>query len=241
MQTSFGVSSKIPSNTPLKNGYTIYDWVMRQKGFPDFWGRQISGENAVTKNELEFLKEKNCPVCLLFDDFTEAQISGNNGTKDGDRAADAAKALGVPRGVGIVIYADINPEWSINHNWMLGFAASVVNAGYCVGFIGNTDSSKNFNFDRQSSHYVQSVRFRKHLAASFGATEPKVEGEVKAWKPYCPSGINTEDIDLWRCGTVTFDLLTVDTVLAKDEEVLKKFWNLNQKGKLLWTKSSIII
>lgn len=25
------------------------------------------------------------------------------------------------------------------------------------GFIGNTDSSKNFNFDRQCSHYVQAT------------------------------------------------------------------------------------
>lgn len=229
MKTIFGASSEIPSNTRLKNGYTMFDWVMRQKGFPFFWGRQLTGENAVTKDELEFLKEKDCRVCLLFDDFTEAQISSNNGTNDGNRAVEAAKALGVPRGEGIVIYADINPEWSINHNWMLGFAGSVVNAGYAVGFIGNTDSSKNFNFDRQSSHYVQSIRYRKYMMASFGATEPKCSTDTEEWSPYCPSGMNTEDIDLWRCETVTFDFLSVDAVLARDKNVSEKFWGLNRK------------
>lgn len=29
--------------------------------------------------------------------------------------------------------------------------------GYTPAFIGHTDSSKNFNFDRQCSHYVQAT------------------------------------------------------------------------------------
>lgn len=226
MNTILGISSLIPSNTRLKNGYRMFDWVMRQYGFPKFWGRPITGKNAVTPDEIEFLKQNGCALCLLYNDLTETQVSSNNGYGDGQRAAEAAKAMGVPRGKGIVIYADIDPDWSINHNWMLGFADALVTYGYVAGFIGNTDSSKNFNFDRQSSHYMQSIRFRPHMKASFGATEPKNKYIPSDWSPYCPSGMEKEDIELWRFGTVTFDLLTVDTVIARDESVLDRFWNL---------------
>ena len=40
MKTVFGVSSVTPINKRLKNGYTMYEWVMRQKGFPKHKGRQ---------------------------------------------------------------------------------------------------------------------------------------------------------------------------------------------------------
>ena len=40
MKTVFGVSSVTPINKRLKNGYTMYEWVMRQKDFPKHKGRQ---------------------------------------------------------------------------------------------------------------------------------------------------------------------------------------------------------
>jgi len=229
MKTIFGIDSKIPANLKLKNGYTMYNWVMRQKGFPKFWGRQISGENAVTKEELEFLKSKNCKLLLLFDDFTEEEVSGGYDSAAALRAVDALKKLGVPKHKGIVIYADINPDWSIYHDWMLGFASELHKNGYVAGFIGNTDSAKNFNFDRQCSHYKQSLNVMTELSHTcFGATEPQVSNP-KEWAPYCPSEMGVDELSLWRHGTVTFDTIFVNSVLARDDEVLKRFWDIEIK------------
>lgn len=61
----FGVDSKFPANKQLKNGYTIYEWISRQRCFPSFWGRDLLGDNAITKSEIEFLKEKNVRLNLL--------------------------------------------------------------------------------------------------------------------------------------------------------------------------------
>ena len=50
MKTVFGVSSATPINKKLKNGYTMYDWVMRQKGFPAFCMRTLSGDTVQVEN-----------------------------------------------------------------------------------------------------------------------------------------------------------------------------------------------
>ena len=54
MKTIFGVSSATPINKKLKNGYTMYDWVKRQKCFPAFCMRTLSGEDKITPEKLSF-------------------------------------------------------------------------------------------------------------------------------------------------------------------------------------------
>ncbi|MBQ8165111.1 MAG: hypothetical protein IJZ94_04780, partial [Clostridia bacterium] len=43
----FGVDSAIPSNDILQNNITEFEWVTRNKLYPNFWGRNITGENAL--------------------------------------------------------------------------------------------------------------------------------------------------------------------------------------------------
>ena len=224
MKTVFGVSSVTPINKKLKNGYTMYEWVMRQKGFPAFCMRTLCGEDKITAEEINFLKSKNCKVGFVMRDLTEIGVSGNNGTEDALRAVEALKELNVPQNNGIAVFAEIKPEWSVNHNWMISFAQTLSANGFVPGFIGNTDSSKNFNFDRQCSHYVEATKETNGFGAVYCATEPKCENTLIEWKPYCPSALQPEDMGLWICGTTTFDLIHVDDVYAKDETVLAKMW-----------------
>ena len=224
MKTIFGVGSATPINKKLKNGYTMYDWVKRQKCFPAFCMRTLCGEDKITAEEIAFLKSKDCKIGLVVRDLTEAAVSGVNGKEDALKAVEAAKELGVPQNEGIALFAEIKPAWSVNHNWMISFAQEVCANGYLPGFIGNTDSSKNFNFDRQCSHYVQATADVNFFGAVYMATEPKCDGVPEEWAPYCPSALGTEDMHLWSCGTTTFDSLHVEDVYAKDEKVLEKLW-----------------
>ena len=224
MKTIFGVSSVTPINKKLKNGYTMYDWVKRQKCFPAFCMRTLSGENEITAEEIEFLKSKDCKIGLVIRDLTEAKVSGINGTEDAVKAVESAKELGVPQNEGIALFAEIKPEWSVNHNWMISFARAISANGYVPGFIGNTDSSMNFNFDRQCSHYLQATKDVSYFDAVFMATDPKLDSMPEKWEPYCPSALEPEDISLWTCGTTTFDYIQVEDVYAKDEKVLEKMW-----------------
>ena len=224
MKMKFGVHSATPINKKLKNGYTMYDWVMRQKGFPAFCMRTIDGDDKLTAKEIAFLKDKDCKIGLVMGNLTEAKVSTMNGTKDALAAVEAAKALGVPQGKGIALFAEIKPEWSVNHNWMISFARTVKTNGYMPGFIGNTDSSKNFNFDRQCSHFVHATKGANCFGAVYMATEPKCKKRPNAWAPYCPSALQPADISLWCCGTTTFDTIQVENIYAKDEKVLEIMW-----------------
>ncbi len=224
MKTIFGVSSATPINKKLKNGYTMYDWVKRQKCFPAFCMRTLSGEDKITAEEIEFLKGKDCKIGLVIRDLTEAKVSGINGTEDALKAVEVAKELGVPQNEGIALLAEIKPEWSVNHNWMISFAQTISANSYVPAFIGNTDSSKNFNFDRQCSHFVQATKGADCFGTLFMATEPKLDAMPEKWEPYCPSALESEDISFWSCGTTTFDFIGVEDVYAKDEKVLENMW-----------------
>lgn len=220
MKFIFGVSSNTPSNTKLSNGYTLYDWVMRQKSFPAFWSRPISGENAITKEEIAFLKDKNCKILLLFNDFTEAQISSSYGENDALRVISTLTELNIPQLNNIAIAVDVPSDWSINHNWMLSFANTLNNYGYVPAFIGNTDSSKNFNFDRQSSHYIEAFGEEKNFETLFGAKEPKVEGEVITWNPFAPSSMGPEDIKIWECKEFSYKGIVITEQYIVNKDVL---------------------
>ena len=137
----------------------------------------------------------------------------------------AAMALGVPQNEGIALFAEIQPDWSVNHNWMISYAYALFNTGYIPGFIGNTNSSINFNFGRQCSHYVQFMKDRAPGRTAYWATEPKEGGDPKVWTPYCPSKLTPEQMDLWRKGKVIpYGDMKIDKNYARDESVLQLMW-----------------
>ncbi|MBO5097011.1 MAG: hypothetical protein J6B96_01700 [Agathobacter sp.] len=224
MKTKYGINSLTPINQKLKNGYTMYDWAKRKKCFPSFCMRTLSGENKITMEEVEFLKARDCKIGLVLRDLTEVKVSRTNGTEEALLAATAAEKLGVPKNRGIALFAEIKPEWSVNHNWMISFAQTLSEKGYVPAFIGNTDSSKNFNFDRQSSHYVQATESVNHFGAVFMATEPKTDSMPEKWEPYCPSALEPEDMHLWACASTVLGEIEVEDVYAKDEKVIETMW-----------------
>lgn len=226
MSLVYGVDSRVPASTRLTNGYNLYEWVMRMSCFPSFWGRSLTGDGAITSEEIEFLKRKKCKIALIVRDLIEEIISSNNAEKDSQRVIEIAKNLGVPQEQGIALFAEIPSHWSVNHNWMIDYANNLLNSGYIPGFIGNTDSSKNFNFGRQCSHYVQATRKNDQLHAVYCSTEPKYKFEPESWAPYAPSQLLPNDIHLWQYGKIKFHSLKVNKCYARDEAVTKCFWSV---------------
>lgn len=215
----FGVRSKTRANIKLSNGYTLYEWAMRKNCPPTFWARSICGDEAVTKEELEFLKNKNCKIALLFDKLTENEVSSGNGKESAEKAVRAAKELGVPENENIAIIAVIEDSWSVYNGWMINFAQEIKDSGFEAGFIGNTDSSMNFNFDRHYSHFIEAG-----YTSICGATQPKISGEPIDWSPYAPSVIGPEDIQLWQTEDDAYKEISFSYIYAKDDDVLKSMW-----------------
>ncbi len=223
--TSFGVKTTVQSNQILSNGYDLFHWVTRKRDVPAFWMRNLTGKNAVQADEVAFLKEKNCKVGFFLHDFSERAITSVDGTADAWRAIDAAIALKVPRYMGIAIFAVIPGDWNINHNWMMSFACHLCEKGYIPGFIGNTDSSKNFSFDRECGHFIHATGDVNHYCAVYGATEPGVKSMLNGWTPFAPSDLHPSQISLWCDNeTIPFREIVSEPVYARSESVLSYFW-----------------
>lgn len=222
MKTFYGVNSNTPMNKKLKNGYTVYDWIVRQKDIPSFCLRTICGKDAITNEEIEFLKNKNCKLGIAIRNLNETTISSCHGDKEALRAIYELKSLNIVNDKKIAIFAEINPNWSINHNWMLSFAQTLSVNGYIPAFIANTDSSKNFNFDRQCSHFVNATTDVDQFGAIYCATEPKLSNKPDEWTPFCPSALESDDINLWMYGKTKIDDIFIDDVYAKNLFILDK-------------------
>ena len=58
----FGVDSEIQANDLLQNNIEEFEWVVRNKIYPNFYGRYLTGENCLTKEEIKFLHSKGCKI-----------------------------------------------------------------------------------------------------------------------------------------------------------------------------------
>ena len=69
----FGVDSRTPSDNILQNNLTEFEWASRNKLYPNFWGRNLTGENALTREEIEFLHGKGCKIAAIYTDKESKQ------------------------------------------------------------------------------------------------------------------------------------------------------------------------
>ena len=67
-----------PINRKLKNGHTMYDWIVRKKCYPAFCMRALAGEDKITAEEAEFLKSKGCKIGFVLNDLTDVTIYSNS-------------------------------------------------------------------------------------------------------------------------------------------------------------------
>lgn len=222
MKVLYGVNSKIPLNRKLKNGYTVYEWIVRQKGVPSFCFRTLCGEDGITEEEIKFLQNKNCKLGIVIRNLKEKDISSCHGDREALNAICDFESLNLKIDKKIAIFAEINKDYSINHNWMISFAQTLSMNGYVPAFIANTDSSKNFNFDRQCSHFVDATKEVGEFGAIYCATEPKISSKPEEWSPFCPSSLNVTDVDFWMCGETKIIDTLVDDIYCKNLNALDK-------------------
>lgn len=64
----FGVDSAIQANDLLQNNIEEFEWIVRNKIYPNFYGRFLTGENCLTKEEIDFLHSKGCKIAAIYAD-----------------------------------------------------------------------------------------------------------------------------------------------------------------------------
>jgi Domain of unknown function (DUF1906) len=145
----WGVDSARPANTTADDGVMIaFDAVAGRAGSaPEFWGRYIGGNYAVTAVEIQYLHGLNCRVFLTYNDTSAADVQGTAQDGKGDAASAIAAALALGAPAGMAIFADVENSWVPSADWIQGWVTGIVSDanGYLPGFYCDATPGKAFD------------------------------------------------------------------------------------------------
>ncbi len=200
----FGVDSQILSDDILQNNITLFEWAVRNKRYPNFWGRNLTGENALTKEEIDFLHSKGCKIAAIYTDAGDKQTE-EQGKILARKIDSIALELGVSAGT--AIFLEIGENEIATRDFMRGFASVMIDSGFTPGFKANTDAT--FDFDREYSRGMQTDKdiFEKCLIWAVSPSLAEYDRVTTThlihpdnWMPFAPSSITRQDIAIWQYG-----------------------------------------
>lgn len=200
----FGVDSKVEAYDVLQNNITMFEWVVKNKRFPNFWGRNINGENCLTKDEVNFIHSNGCRVAAIYA-TNEPQETEEQGLIHAKETVEIALNFGIPEDT--AIFLEINENTVVTRAYLLGYSKGLISKGYIPGFKANTDSA--YGFDREFSGGLQIDKELFDMCLVW-ATAPSLKEYERItdahlihpdnWIPYAPSGITRRDIAVWQYG-----------------------------------------
>lgn len=200
----FGVDSKIQANDLLQNNIEEFEWVVRNKVYPNFYGRYLTGENCLTRDEINFLHNKGCKIAAIYTDNSEKKTE-EQGRLLAKKIDLRTLELGIPEGT--AVFLEVGERETVTRAFMRGFAGMLIAEGFTPGFKANTDAK--FAFDREFSRGVQADKeiFDKCLVWSVAPTVEEYNGMTTThlinpdrWMPYAPSGLTRKEIAIWQYG-----------------------------------------
>ena len=227
----FGVDSKTQANDLLQNNIDQFEWTVRNKIYPNFYGRNMVGEKCLTREEIKFLHGKGCKIAAIYTSDEEKKTE-EQGTLLAKKVDIRALELGIPEGT--AIFLEIGENESVSRDFMRGYAKALMVEGYTPAFKANTDAK--FSFDREFSRGMQTDKdvFKKCLIWAIVPTVKEYDQMTTThlihpdnWKPYAPSGMKRNQIAIWQygknCHPIEDDdgtIVTFNLDLVRNEEVI---------------------
>ena len=193
---AWGVDSADPVTTAAWNA--AYGLLGR---LPQFWGRYVGGDYAVTPAEIAYLHEKHCKLLIAYNATGPSDVAGDEaaGVADANAAIAAMKALGVPAGV--YVYADVEAEWAPSTAWIEGWVATLDGSPYGPGFYCNPDSDEEFAAAYDAAYAAAPQHFAR---TRLWSSEPEPYGGSEcdqppptSWAPSTPAR-NASGTVVWQ-------------------------------------------
>ena len=199
-----GVDTVLQADDLLQNNLIHFDWVAKNKSYPNFWGRYLTGENCLTKEEIQFLHSKGCKILPVYKDFSVKETE-EQGKLHAKKIALIAMQLGIKEGT--AIFLELPETFRVTRDYLKGYALGMFSEGYVPGFKANTDAK--YIFDVEYSRGIRSDKelFKKCLIWSVSPNIKQYERTDNShfihpdyWGPFAPSGITRDDIAIWQYG-----------------------------------------
>ena len=200
----FGVDSNNSADTLLQNNLTLFEWVTRNKPNPDFWCRNIEGDNSLTKKEISYIRNIGCKIVPFYASDDE-KITEEQGATIATKIVEAALNLGISNDT--TIFLEIKDDEIVTTEYMRGYIKRMTFEGFDVGFKANTDA--HYCFDREFSRGLQNEN-QTFKACAIWSTAPHLKEYDRIttshfihpdnWATFAPSGIKRDDVLIWQYG-----------------------------------------
>ena len=227
----FGVDAQFSSDDLLQNNIDQFEWVLRNKIYPNFYGRNLNGDNRLTLSEIEYLHKKGCKIAAIYQ-TTDDQMTEAQGKACAKAVSEQASKLRIPTGT--AIFLNIDEEKPLSREFLRGYAKYLIVDGYTPGFRASTDAK--YDFDRIFSQGVRMNNqiFEKCLIWATTPTDPNYYRMTTShlihpdeWKPYAPSAIRRNEIAIWQYGYCCHpiendhgEVVTFNLDLVRNEQVI---------------------
>ena len=227
----FGVDAKTQADDLLQNNIDQFEWIVRNKVYPNFYGRNMVGENCLTREEVEFIHRKGCKVAAIYS-YSGEKITEEQGIMLAKEIDARALELGIPNGA--AIFLEIGENDVVKCDFMRGFAKMLMVAGYTPAFKANTDAKYEFDHEFSTGMLFDNEVFKKCLIWAVSPTIKEYDGIATShfihpnkWKPFAPSGLTRAEIAIWQygvnCHPIEDDdgkIVTFNLNLVRNEQVI---------------------
>lgn len=199
----FGVDSRTEASRTLQNNLTAFEWAVRNKVYPEFWGRDINGEHPISTDEIEFLHQRGCKIIAIYIPKSN-MITINDGKLEAIQAVRTANKLGIYRDS--IVFFDIE-ESVVTKDYLYGLITEMLLMEYIPGVKASTDSRYSFDSEFSMGLEEDIKVFEKCV---IWATAPRLVQYDNIttshliypdyWMPFAPTGISKNEISIWQYG-----------------------------------------
>ena len=145
----------------------MYQCVDENFGEPKIFGRYLGEIDGVSKalnqDEIKFLHDKDIKILVIYNHITEDATGFDNGVNHAEQAIELSKELEVPEGV--AIFGDIEPDFSIDSEFIEGWYDTVNDSPYEPALYGVFDEESN-------------------ILAAFEETDEEIQKNTIVWTAY---------------------------------------------------------
>lgn len=190
-------------------------------GSPKVWGRYLGDKEGVSKgltsDEVDLLHANEIKILTIWNHFTNA-TGYENGETEAEQAVQKANELGVPEGV--AIFANIEPNYEVDAEFIKGWFAGIEESEYEAGIYGIFDSeralSEAFQQAGEDEAEIAEQTYLWTAAPNVGVT---AEANAPEFNPEGPDGAN---IGGWQYG-IDASTCNIDTNLFQSD-LLDVLW-----------------
>ncbi|WP_246050077.1 glycoside hydrolase domain-containing protein [Aquibacillus sediminis] len=154
---------------------SMYECVKENFGQPSVWGRYLGTKEDVSigldQAEVELLHENDVRILVIYNHFNDAR-GYERGIEEAERAINMASELGIPNGVGL--FADIEPSYPVDHEFIQGWYDTIESSNYQVGLYGVFDEGS-------------------ELVSAYNATNQEAQENTVVWTAYPQKEITTKE------------------------------------------------